>query len=384
MAAEFSRELSVKVHAGQCRTASLGYRVGGPLVFGLRRELLGENHESKGLLVKGEHKALKTDRVRLRLGSQQEADTIRWIFHQFVISKKSSSEIARELNQANIPHHNARAWTDKIINVILKNENYVGNIVHNRTSTRLGQKRIRNPDTLWIRRKAAIDPIVDQGLFVRAQKIMAERYITLPDDKMLLRLRVLLNRKGKLNYKIIDRAPGVPSQHAYVRHFGSLRNAYALIGYKSPRDCDWIDMKESWSGVLTAHATKVAMALRSDKQVQAHVDETSSRVTVDAKLEILFLTARQMTRRPGQSPRWRLYRRPKFSGLLAILRLDSQNREVVDYLLLPASKIKAAYLWISDTRLVEGAIRVKTLADLIAGIKTYLKPGSSRSGLRFP
>jgi DNA invertase Pin-like site-specific DNA recombinase len=42
MAAEFSRELSVKVHAGQCRVAGLGYRVGGPLGFGLRRELVDQ------------------------------------------------------------------------------------------------------------------------------------------------------------------------------------------------------------------------------------------------------------------------------------------------------------------------------------------------------
>jgi predicted site-specific integrase-resolvase len=37
MAAEFSRELGVKVHTGHCRIASLGYRVGGPLTFGLAR-----------------------------------------------------------------------------------------------------------------------------------------------------------------------------------------------------------------------------------------------------------------------------------------------------------------------------------------------------------
>ena len=33
MAAEWSRELSVKVHAGHCRVASLGYRVGAPVGY---------------------------------------------------------------------------------------------------------------------------------------------------------------------------------------------------------------------------------------------------------------------------------------------------------------------------------------------------------------
>src|SRR5215216_5481347 len=53
MAAEFSRELSVKVHTGLCRITSLGYRAGGPITFGLRRELIGEDLKSKGQLAKG-------------------------------------------------------------------------------------------------------------------------------------------------------------------------------------------------------------------------------------------------------------------------------------------------------------------------------------------
>src|SRR3984893_8415002 len=40
MAPEFSRELSAKVHAGQLRLAALGFRVGGPIGYGLRRELV--------------------------------------------------------------------------------------------------------------------------------------------------------------------------------------------------------------------------------------------------------------------------------------------------------------------------------------------------------
>ncbi len=68
MAAEFSRELSAKVHAGQLRLAALGFRQGGPLGYGLRRELIDENRLSKGYLKRGQQKNLKTDHVVLRLG----------------------------------------------------------------------------------------------------------------------------------------------------------------------------------------------------------------------------------------------------------------------------------------------------------------------------
>jgi DNA invertase Pin-like site-specific DNA recombinase len=43
MAAEHSRELSAKVHAGQCRLASLGFKQGGPANYGLCRTLIDEN-----------------------------------------------------------------------------------------------------------------------------------------------------------------------------------------------------------------------------------------------------------------------------------------------------------------------------------------------------
>ncbi|QHP71257.1 recombinase family protein [Bradyrhizobium sp. LCT2] len=77
MAAEYSRELSIKVHTGLCRIAGLGYRVGAPTTFGLRRELVDENERSKGELRKGDRKSLKTDRVRLRRGSEDEVAIVR-------------------------------------------------------------------------------------------------------------------------------------------------------------------------------------------------------------------------------------------------------------------------------------------------------------------
>jgi DNA invertase Pin-like site-specific DNA recombinase len=40
MAAEYSRELSVKVFAGQCRLIEMGFRQGGPAGYGLRRLIL--------------------------------------------------------------------------------------------------------------------------------------------------------------------------------------------------------------------------------------------------------------------------------------------------------------------------------------------------------
>jgi hypothetical protein len=165
MAAEFSRELGVKVHGGLCRTASFGYRAGGSLTFGLGRELVdGTTQRPKGRLVKGEYKALKTDRVRLQFGSDEEIAVVRWIFQQFVLERKSDVEIARQLNRSKIPNHHGRCWSYIMVLDMLKNENYIGNLVYNRTSRRLGQKQVNNPHHLWIR-TPVLSPVVDPDLF---------------------------------------------------------------------------------------------------------------------------------------------------------------------------------------------------------------------------
>ena len=51
MAGEYSRELSVKVFAGQCRLVELGFRQGGPAGYGLRRVLTVDDREDVDLIV---------------------------------------------------------------------------------------------------------------------------------------------------------------------------------------------------------------------------------------------------------------------------------------------------------------------------------------------
>lgn len=53
MAGEYSRELSVKVFAGQCRLIELGFRQGGPAGFGLRRHLVDQARNFKQILEDG-------------------------------------------------------------------------------------------------------------------------------------------------------------------------------------------------------------------------------------------------------------------------------------------------------------------------------------------
>src|SRR4029450_2116623 len=92
MAGEYSRELSSKVSQGQCRLIELGYRQGGMAGYGLRRMLINQSGAPKGLLARGEHKSLQTDRVILVPGPDEEVRVVRWIYDQFTTKGKREAE----------------------------------------------------------------------------------------------------------------------------------------------------------------------------------------------------------------------------------------------------------------------------------------------------
>src|SRR4029079_17320166 len=102
MAGEYSRELSVKVFAGQCRLIELGYRQGGPPGYGLRRRLVDQDGTAKTEMETGEQKSIQTDRIILVPGPPEEQDTVRWMYREFVDGGKFEREIADALNARSI------------------------------------------------------------------------------------------------------------------------------------------------------------------------------------------------------------------------------------------------------------------------------------------
>src|SRR5262249_45907924 len=77
MAAEYSRELSVKTFAGACSVFQRGYHTGGAAPYAFRRLLLDERGNPKGLLAPGQYKNIKTEGVVLTSGPEHEAETVR-------------------------------------------------------------------------------------------------------------------------------------------------------------------------------------------------------------------------------------------------------------------------------------------------------------------
>ena len=122
MAGEYSRELSAKVFAGQCRLIELGFRQGGPAGYGLRRVLIDQNGSIKTELTRGEHKSLQTDRVILMPGPEDEVRTVNLIYQWFIDEGLVESEIAERLNKKAILTDLDRQWTRATVHELLTNE----------------------------------------------------------------------------------------------------------------------------------------------------------------------------------------------------------------------------------------------------------------------
>jgi DNA invertase Pin-like site-specific DNA recombinase len=279
MAGEYSRELSAKVFAGQCRLIRLGFRQGGPAGYGLRRQLVDEHRQPKAILHRSEQKSLQTDRVVLRPGPPEEVEVIRRLYRMFVVQRRTEREIAAALNAEGIRTDLSRPWTRGTVHQVLTNEKYIGNNVYNRASFKLQIKRVVNPPGMWVRHDAAFEPIVEQDFFEAAQRIIQDRSRRYSDQELLERLSAIFSEKGWLSGLIIDEMDDMPSSSTFRDRFGSLVRAYQLVGYTPARDYRYIE------------TNRALRALHPDvvNQVIADIEHQGSAVRRDPVSDLLHV-----------------------------------------------------------------------------------------------
>ncbi|WP_325437983.1 recombinase family protein [Pseudomonas nitroreducens] len=334
MAGEYSRELSTKVFAGQCRLVQLGYHQGGSAGYGLRRALLDNRHGFKGELSRGQHKSIQTDRVILIPGPQAEIEVVQRIYQQFVYDRLPERAIADGLNADGLITDLDRLWTRGTVHQVLTNEKYIGNNVYNRTSSKLRQRTIRNAPDLWVRCDGAFQGIVSAELFTRVREIILERSHRLDDAQMLTMLRSLLNRAGSLSGLLIDEEEGMPSSTTYISRFGGLLRAYSLIGYTPNRDYRYLEINRALRRWRPKILDEVASHLL---QVGAEVERNpeSDILTINEEWTASIVIARcQPT--PAGTLRWRLRFDINLSPDVTVaVRMDQANQHAMDYYLIP-------------------------------------------------
>lgn len=334
MAGEYSRELSQKVFAGQCRLVEKGFHQGGPAGYGLRRALIDERNEFKAELSRGQQKSIQTDRVILIPGPKTEIEVIQRIYYQFVQEQMSEREIANALNAEGVLTDFDRPWSRGSVHQVLTNEKYIGNNVYNKTSSKLRKRIVRNAPDKWIRCDGAFQGIVSLQVFADVRRIILQRSQRLDDAQLLEMLSNLLKRAGTLSGMLIDEQDNMPSSTTYVSRFGGLLRAYSLIGYTPDRDYRYLEINRS---LRQLHPQILEDVVRHFEYVGARVELNNQNdlLTVNDEWTASVVIARCQATSAGTLS-WKLrFDNSLTPDITIAVRMEEANLQVRDYYLVP-------------------------------------------------
>jgi len=347
MAGEYSRELSTKVFQGACRLIQLGFKQGGTAGFGLRRMLIDQTGNPKGVLKIGEQKSLQTDRVVLAPGPEEEQETVRWIYRTFLDDGRTEREIADQLNAREILTDLGRQWTRGTVHQILTNEKYIGNNLYHRTSCKLKCKHVVNPPEMWIRSDGAFPAIVDPMVFAKVQGVILARARRYSDEEMLHALKGLWSKHGRISGLLIDEQDCLPSSAAFRHRFGSLIRAYKLIGYTPDTDYSFIEINRYLRRRHPEMVQDIITRL-AENGVSVERDPATELLILDHELTASLVLSRCL-HTPAGSFRWKMHFEESLHPDLTIAaRMDETNQVIKDYYLFPAIDLTDAKLRLAE------------------------------------
>jgi DNA invertase Pin-like site-specific DNA recombinase len=374
MAGEFSRELSVKVFAGLKRLALLGFKTGGVPGYGLRRMLVSASRVPKQELAFGERKSIATDRVILVPGPPNEVQTVKEIYRMYISERQSLCSIARKLNINGIPRPGHSKWDFMAVRMILTHPKYVGCAVFGQVSKKLNTPAVKVPKTEWILRPGAFEPIIDPATFAEAQKVLGRHRCQRTDDDLLDDLRMLLASEGRLSFAVIKNSPDVMAPGTYGNRFGSLRNAYKLIGYSYPVRRDAADTRRRTMALHKELISQIAAMFPNNVSIIKPGVHWRSRLLLFHRITVSVLIARsalvyKTTRRWMVEP---VQRERKFITLLA--RLDESNCEIVDLHVFPNIDRPRPFQ-ITDSWLKRGVRlpELSRLCEVVAQVRSIMR-----------
>ncbi len=333
MAGEYSRELSVKVSAGQRRLADMGWWQGGPAPFGMRRRIVGQNGESKQTLKCGECKSVSTERVVLAPGPRDEVETIQLVFDLYANERNTRHQIAQILNERKC-FWGKRPWNIVKVKHLLRNPVYKGAYAY--AKKRSGRNL---PPDQWRVREQCFPAIITGKQWLRANELVREETRPLADSEMLEGLRQLWKRKGRLNSNFINAAKDTPSVEAYKNHFGSLNEAYKRIGYPLPRDLVYDRITSVIKKVRDTICHEMCAQIRAvNGSAEQRPGPGILLVNENVTLQVKCATGRLGRGRMcyGQML-WRLsFLQRRTGDILIIARLLPPDQTIMDYFVVPA------------------------------------------------
>ncbi|OJV63761.1 MAG: hypothetical protein BGO22_20110 [Hydrogenophaga sp. 70-12] len=230
MAAEYSRDLSVKSRAGQDRAVHLGYQMGQLPCIGLTRIAI-DRLGNRRPLARGQCKAMQSERIAWVPGPPDEVELTRRIFSLYADHNGSIKGVAQQLRMEGKVGQDGRPFTTTRVDNLLRCEALAGNFVWGSERYAAGPAKKRRPPT---RADNVIEPVIPADLWKRTQeRLWVRRRLRRDKEQMIQVLRERLAENPGLNCLDLE-AMGIRSTRAYTNAFGSVSRALELAG-RDPR-----------------------------------------------------------------------------------------------------------------------------------------------------
>ena len=366
MAGEYSRELSVKVFAGQERLTKLGYKMGGQPGYALRRLLLNADGTPHKQLQDGERKYLSTQRVVMTIGPSEEVEVVRRVFCLYLDQDMGLGEIADFLNSCHF-RRDGRTFGPEHVRKILIDPKYAGCAVFGRSTKKLKSPQRAIPNNHWIVAPNSFEAIVPLERVVAAQKKLSRRKRS--DEQLLQELRHYVEAHGPVSGREMGPSNRLPSDQTFRKRFGSIPKAYELAGLEMSR-ASLHTCKGRAASIANYQAAKeFRTALTA---VGCSPRSSGSLIKVEGLRPFLFKVARYKKNEKGEFG-WRISMRHTPQHPCAVARLDSNNDIVLDWILLPSLPKRLSQLTLSEPqiRLID-SVR-NTAAELATLIRERLR-----------
>jgi DNA invertase Pin-like site-specific DNA recombinase len=338
MAGEFSREMSRKVFLGHCLNVERGFHAGGPPGFGLQRVLVGRDDRERRCLAPHEYKSVQTDRIIIAPGPPGDAALVRKIYDWYATQQVTAAAIARRLNDFGIVNGAGRPWQGANILDILRNEKYIGSNVYSRTTSKLDSGWAQLPKEEWIRIPDAFEPVVDRRVFAAVQQKLAPAGRRPTRDELVDGLRKVLARTGRLNQAVLRHYRRAPSVEQVMREFGSLYEAYEVIGYPPNLDPERSGNRHA-ERLMERRVAECTTDRLRELGHEVRYEKHTGTLCIDGALR-LQLVIRSPWLAQGHVPHW-VARWPDCFAIdfLVYGRIERAGNELLDFYLLPQGSL---------------------------------------------
>lgn len=367
MAAEFSRELAVKVHEAQRRAISLGFQIGRTPCIGIDRMAVAEDGSSRYL--QHRERARKGEHITWVLGPEHERALVRRIFDDYANSDITLAALAVRLNEDGLLAR-GRAFTLTMVRSLINCEIFVGEFTWGRHKSRGRKRRRSDDDPALVRAPGVVEPVIDRATWDKAhrKRDLATHVFDRSPAELLADLRAALRSNPGLTATEIRGHHCAPIAK-YREKFGSMREAMRLAGREVTALRGAYRERKSRTHRFSSQFRRDLGQLMTREGLRWEARDHEHAFSIEASLKVRFRLIWQRPHRQG--PRWHFQkgRLEAYDRMLFVLMQEDGTAN--EFLVLTPVEYHGLRTWFAinespGTRICSGSHLMAYLRDAAA------------------